>query len=99
MAIRKERLRRLKEAAENLPPPPYRACGDVIKTILVLEGGWHLFEGCEPCSTCDDRSLDYCEPEAEHLSRGPVRRLYYSCPPEAPFPVPNLKKLSSKDVL
>ena len=105
---RKSRIRQLEKAIENLPPPPCPECAGVIKIITVCEGGWHLYEGCKPCSLCDARSPEPGEPDENgrcsasesfgDLSRRPITRLYYTCP-EAPPEVPALEDLGTGDVL
>jgi len=97
-------MRQLEKAIENLPPPPCPECAGVIKIITVCEGGWYLYEGCEPCSLCDARSPEPGEPGENmqcsasesfgDLSRRPITHLYYMCPE-----VPALEDLGPGDVL
>ena len=105
---RKSRMRQLEKAIENLPPPSCPECTGIIKIITVCEGGWYLYEGCEPCSLCDARSPEPGEPGENRrcsasgslgdLSRGPITRLYYACP-GAPPEVPAPEDLGAGDVL
>ena len=106
---RKSRIRQLEKSIENLPPPPCPECAGVIKLITVCQGGFYLYEGCEPCSVCDARSAEHGEEPGENgrcsasesfgdPSRRPITRLYYACP-EAPPAIPALEDLGPGDVL
>ena len=56
MAMRKERLRKLREAAENLPPPPCPACGGQIVIEEIDENGVSTFPTGGPCEVCGSAS-------------------------------------------
>src|SRR4051812_7608600 len=96
----KGRVRKLEEGVYGGPYPPCLQCGNTIKMITVCEGGWYLFEGCEPCSICDaqpgealEEAGDRNSPELIRYSRGhphaPITRIHVTCP-EEPFEVPKV---------
>lgn len=98
MALSKRsRLRKLEQAAENLPPAPCEEGGGSLRYIVRFVGDLFVFRGREPC-TCDllwirkrheDASSDEPTRSVAPRGRGPTR-VIINAPSTVPPPDPEL---------